>query len=298
MARPQKTGLDYFPFDVGFFGDEKIAYVAGEFGIKAEIVAVKLLCAIYRNGYFIVWNDEQRAKLLCSLPGVSSELLDQILNRLLRWGFLHAGLFESDKILTSAGIQRRYFEATKFRKLNPELPYLLLDSVKNYAPKSASQTLTPISQTLTPISQHESTQNKIKDKINLSNPPLPPKGETRGYEKNFIQLFFEPSRTDALRTFCSILGFSDDGDFTQLRALVNDANNYLELSGKYSSDFSSWACSIQNIIRSTINRKRSQSPKPHDNDIPLYNQRRRPPGRNASDKLPTQPACKVKRRPN
>ena len=53
MARPNKTGLDYFPFDIDFFDDEKIMAISGEFGIKGEITTVKLLCAIYRNGYFI-----------------------------------------------------------------------------------------------------------------------------------------------------------------------------------------------------------------------------------------------------
>ena len=34
MARPNKEGLDYFPFDVDFFSDEKIGSISGEFGIK------------------------------------------------------------------------------------------------------------------------------------------------------------------------------------------------------------------------------------------------------------------------
>ena len=67
MARPTKKGLDYFPFDVDFFEDEKIAAISGEFGLKGEIVAVKLLCAIYRNGYFILWSDMLRLKILASV---------------------------------------------------------------------------------------------------------------------------------------------------------------------------------------------------------------------------------------
>ena len=75
MARPNKMGLDYFPFDVDFFNDEKIVAISGEFGIKGEIVVIKLLCAIYRNGYFILWNDLLKFKLLRDLPGVSSSSL-------------------------------------------------------------------------------------------------------------------------------------------------------------------------------------------------------------------------------
>ena len=108
MARPTKKGLDYFPFDVDFFEDEKIAAISGEFGLKGEIVAVKLLCAIYRNGYFILWSDMLRLKILRDLPGVSQDLLDKIVNRLVRWEFFDKALFDSVGVLTSRGIQKRY----------------------------------------------------------------------------------------------------------------------------------------------------------------------------------------------
>lgn len=131
MARPKKIGLDYFPFDVDFFEDEKIVCIAGEFGIKGEITAVKLLCAVYRNGYFIEWNDKMKMKMLRSLPGVSTELFDQILNRLVRWGFFDKNLFDSVRVLTSHGIQKRFFEAAKRRKTDEKLPYLLIDADDN-----------------------------------------------------------------------------------------------------------------------------------------------------------------------
>ena len=131
MARPKKIGLDYFPFDVDLFEDEKIVCIAGEFGIKGEITAVKLLCAVYRNGYFIEWNDKMKMKMLRSLPGVSTELFDQILNRLVRWGFFDKNLFDSVRVLTSHGIQKRFFEAAKRRKTDEKLPYLLIDADDN-----------------------------------------------------------------------------------------------------------------------------------------------------------------------
>ena len=123
MARPNKMGLDYFPFDVDFFNDEKIVAISGEFGIKGEIVVIKLLCAIYRNGYFILWNDLLKFKLLRDLPGVSSELLDSIMNRLVLWGFFDKDLFDSMGVLTSAGIQKRYFKISKRRKSVDDFRY-------------------------------------------------------------------------------------------------------------------------------------------------------------------------------
>lgn len=108
MARPIKSGLDYFPFDVDFFNDEKLIAVNGEFGLKGELTVVKLLCAIYRNGYFIEWSDMLKYKLIKELPGVTVNLLDMIIECLVKRKFFDKDLFDSAHILTSQGIQRRF----------------------------------------------------------------------------------------------------------------------------------------------------------------------------------------------
>lgn len=151
MPRPIKTGLDYFPFDVDFFQDEKIEAIFVEFGIKGEITAVKLLCAIYRNGYFILWNDRLKIKLLRDLPGVSSELLEQIVNRLCKWGFFDNTLFTSVKVLTSPGIQKRFFSVTKRRQKNEDYPYLLLEHTKCNNPVSVCNKYTKESKVNNPL---------------------------------------------------------------------------------------------------------------------------------------------------
>jgi len=48
---------------------------------------------------------------------------------LVRWNFFNENLFNSDKILTSKGIQRRYEEATKRRKNNECSLFWLLDDI-------------------------------------------------------------------------------------------------------------------------------------------------------------------------
>lgn len=129
MARPNKIGLDYFPLDVDIFEDEKIMAISGEFGIKGEITVIKLLCAIYKNGYFVLWNNLFKFKLARTLPGMSPELIESIVYRLVLWGFFDKALFDSVEVLTSKGIQKRYFEASKRRKITRDLPYLLIDEV-------------------------------------------------------------------------------------------------------------------------------------------------------------------------
>lgn len=130
MARPRKNGLDYFPFDCDFFSDEKMVSIAGEFGIKGEIVAVKLLCAIYRNGYYALWNEPQKFKLAYYCPSVSPELIEQIVNRLVRWGLFDKALFDSAKVLTSEEIQANYFNAVRKRLPAADLPYIINNKAK------------------------------------------------------------------------------------------------------------------------------------------------------------------------
>lgn len=138
MARPVKEGLDYFPLYVDIFEDEKIEAISGEFGIKGEIIVVKLLCAIYKKGYFILWSDLIIAQMLKRLPGISKDLLNNVVERLVLWEFFDKDLFHSAGILTSEQIQENFFEATKRRK-SPKPTLYVLDkflendnSIKNY----------------------------------------------------------------------------------------------------------------------------------------------------------------------
>ena len=186
MARPRKTGLDYFPFDVDFFEDDKLTAISVQFGIKGEIAAVKLLCAIYRNGYFIEWKESVCIKLLRELPGISEPLLEQIVRGLVKWGFFDKALFDTARILTSRGIQRRYFSISRRNRRSGqggELPYLLSDNGMNETsmekkdiPKEGvlefSTTETEFSATETELSRAKSTQIKekeIKEKYSTTN---------------------------------------------------------------------------------------------------------------------------------
>lgn len=161
MARPRKKGLDYFPFDVDFFQDEKIVAIAGEFGLKGEITVVKLLCAIYRNGYFVEWNEVMKYKLVRELQGVSVELLQKIVERLVKWGFFDESLFGSDAVLTSRGIQSRYFDAVSRRKLSDaHLPFLLVNVTTN----PINVNINPVNASINPQSKvNKSKEKEIKD---------------------------------------------------------------------------------------------------------------------------------------
>lgn len=125
-----KKGLDFFPLDVDFFDDEKVQFVSARFGIKGEVCAIRLLTRIYRNGYFIKW-DEDSAYLFSKVAGkeFSPCLANEIVHELVKRGFFNKSLFDSFGILTSRGIQDRFLKACIRRKdVEVDARYLLVDS--------------------------------------------------------------------------------------------------------------------------------------------------------------------------
>lgn len=128
MARPKKQGLDYFPLDVDFFSNEKILAISGEFAVKGEIITLRLLCEIYQNGYFVEYSELLKNKL-ARLGGLSSGLIDEVVKKLVVYGFFDKAIFREHNILTSKSIQVQYEEATKRRKNNDKTRFWLLKKV-------------------------------------------------------------------------------------------------------------------------------------------------------------------------
>ncbi|QGX69548.1 DUF4373 domain-containing protein [Lactiplantibacillus plantarum] len=123
MARPVKEGLDYFPLDVDFAVNDKTEAIMGEFGPKGVLFMIYLLSAVYQNGYYLQWNKLKQMQLANRIEGVSPELANQIVNRLIAYGTFSEELFNSAKVLTSLRIQETYEDATKRRKSQKPTKY-------------------------------------------------------------------------------------------------------------------------------------------------------------------------------
>lgn len=114
MARPKKTGLDYFPFDVQFFANKKIKILKARYGTDGVVLFLFLLCEIYKNGYYLIWDDDYKYVVADEL-NLSDGLIEQVLNFLIERSLLNRILLGSDTFLTSPGIQSRFQEAVKSR---------------------------------------------------------------------------------------------------------------------------------------------------------------------------------------
>jgi len=166
MARPQKKGLDYFSFDVGFFQDIKIRKLIKYHGIQAVPVYEILLCRIYEQGYYLEW-DVNLPFIISETSYLEEDYITRVIDFMLEVGLFDKDTYESCQVLTSRSIQERYMCACNLtkRKISASLPYLLLDlsadsSETSKTVVSSEQTLFSSEETL--INSEETKENSEK----------------------------------------------------------------------------------------------------------------------------------------
>lgn len=173
MARPKKTGLDYFPFDVDFFRDDKIFMFQAKAGKAAVTDLLKLYCEIYKDeGYYKKWSEED--ELVFSgknLMGVSD--VKTLVNDAINVGLFSANLYKCYAILTSKGIQDRFFAAASKRKVvEVTKEYLLIDinslpenyqKVIKYVPMEFAENKPQFAENKLWFPVSETPQSKVKE---------------------------------------------------------------------------------------------------------------------------------------
>ncbi|MDO4468388.1 MAG: DUF4373 domain-containing protein [Bacillota bacterium] len=119
MGRLRKEGNEFFSFDVDFFSDKKIKILKARYGADGITLYIYLLCEIYKNGFYLKL-DEDFEFIVSDDLNMNSDKVKQVLTFLLERSMFDKQLFQSDAVLTSTGIQRRYQLMVKSRAVkNP-----------------------------------------------------------------------------------------------------------------------------------------------------------------------------------
>ncbi|ARK23279.1 hypothetical protein SporoP37_00290 [Sporosarcina sp. P37] len=162
MARPQKLGLDYFPLDVDIDQDDKIQLVEALHGTTGFAVVIKLLMRIYKEGYYYDWTEVEHL-LFSRRVNVDINTLTDIVNDCIKYGVFNKDLYEKYHILTSHGIQERYFEASKRRKnITVVNQYMLINDSK-IVNANINRVNVDINGEVVEGNVTESTQSKVKE---------------------------------------------------------------------------------------------------------------------------------------
>lgn len=215
MARPQKSGLEYFPLDSNFFGDPKIEDLLFKHGPNGLAVFLAILCRVYREGYYLAAPPDAIYRMVAKDVGSkwvkNPGFVQQVCHECSVLGLFDPVLLEQD-VYTSVGIQKRYAKATVRNKAKVN-KYCLLASVEENGNEEAwesapengvsvtethiSATETPISATETPMKEKKIKENKREEERGASASSFPPSQEEvwgyakeKGYSRPLASRFF------------------------------------------------------------------------------------------------------------
>jgi hypothetical protein len=192
MARPVKYNLEYFPLDVDIFDDEKVIPVSSQYGAQGDAVIIRILCSIYRNGYYAECTESFIFKI-AKQAVVSHDVVRGVIDGLLKWKFFSQAIYDQYNVISSAGIQRRWKEAVRKRVISTKnLPFWIEENeAKNEFPAEVSEF--PAEET--PAKQSEMQQKKRKEN----------KEKEINKEKNVFDLSFV--QIDYMQTFLDWLEY-------------------------------------------------------------------------------------------
>ena len=166
MGRNREIGLSYFPFSVDTFSDIKIRKLIKYQGGKAVTVYALLLCLIYKRGYYMRW-DEELPFIVSEQTGFEEAYIQEVINSCLALGLFSKSLYDSDRVLTSKGIQTRYAEAMIFFRRKTEIcAFSLVSSEEN----GISSAFMPINSAKTPRKEREGKEKKETDYVGKEKP--------------------------------------------------------------------------------------------------------------------------------
>lgn len=130
MARYKKAGLDYFPVNVDIESDDKLMMIEANYGLVGFAVILKLYAKIYKEyGYYYQFRNRE-ASLFAKKQSISKDQVDKIVESAIEERIFDRDIFEKYEILTSKGIQARYFDAIKRRNEFLVFKEILLIDIK------------------------------------------------------------------------------------------------------------------------------------------------------------------------
>lgn len=110
---PNKPGLTYFPKMLDFYEDDKIFDLLDRYGPLGVTIYDCILCIVYKNGYYAEIPLDKLSKMIIKMIGnkwvKNQKVVVQVVHFCSEIGLLDDGLMK-ENIITSVGIQRRYYE--------------------------------------------------------------------------------------------------------------------------------------------------------------------------------------------
>ena len=173
LAKPPKSGLDYWPRDVGLFQDRKFRRLKTECGYLALVVYEQLLDMIYSDkGYYLEYDEETKDDAvwdICSALQGKHQPEPQTIADVIA-GLAERGLFDGDcfkrGLITSKRVQKTYYRCTVDRKsIEINFDIWLLDEAEMESMSKRSLILSEY------INRSNNSVNRSNNEVNQPNYP-------------------------------------------------------------------------------------------------------------------------------
>ena len=247
---PEKSRLDWFKLDCST--DDKIELLEAEFGLQAFAIVVRLWQKIYGGeGYYCDWNDDV-ALVFAKKNNVGAKVVSEIVLASIRRGIFDKGMYDKYGILTSHGIQSRYFEAVGRRKCGKiKSIYLLREHTQNTDNVNNSASNVSNSAPNVNNSQQRREDKKRKEEIREE-------GEIR--ESATASPSSPPARKHKYGEYKNVL--LTDEELSNLKSEIKNAQEYIEHLSAYMASsgksYKSHFATIRNWYRKDEEKKAAQ----------------------------------------
>lgn len=218
------NGINYFPLNVHL--DDKFELIEAEFGLKGFAIVVKLFQKIYgQQGYYCEWTEDV-ALLFGKNVGLGGDAVSEIVRAAIKRGIFDSELYDKYQILTSRGIQERYFEAVSRRKeVEVRKEYLLIKVDQIYKNvRILNENVNISSENVNISEQKKVEESKVKEKkVEERELPRLPARIVKLYENNIAPL--TPITLRGLDDWLNAMS-EDVVEYAISEAVKNNKRNY------------------------------------------------------------------------
>lgn len=253
------NGINYFPLNVHL--DDKFELIEAEFGLKGFAIVVKLFQKIYgQQGYYCEWTEDV-ALLFGKNVGLGGDAVSEIVRAAIKRGIFDSELYDKYQILTSRGIQERYFEAVSRRKeVEVKKEYLLIKVDQIYKNVRILNENVNISSKNVNISEQKKVEeSKVKEKkAEERELPRLPVRIVKLYENNIAPL--TPITVQALGDWLNDVS-EDVVIYAIEEAVKNNKRNYRYIEAILRNHFNAGRTTLAEVqgAKKTYNKGNEQS---------------------------------------
>jgi len=235
MARPVKQNLDYFPLDCVM--DDSIEYIESVYGLAGYAIIIKLYQKIYGSeGFYCKWDTKNRY-LFAKKIGTDMGTLNSVIELACDEGIFDQDMLAKYGILTSRGIQKRYFEYISRRTSTfseEEKRYIYYENVNGNTLEKGEKTVnvaeTPVNVAETPVNvdKNSTKERKEKESKKKTGTNVPAKEKAALFDDPELQKAFEEFIEFRKQIKAPLTDHAKELCAKKLRTLAQDINGDID----------------------------------------------------------------------